>query len=57
MLTIAICDDDRAAADAIEALLQETAARQNIEISCEPFYDGTALTEAVIEQAVCFDII
>ena len=57
MLTIAICDDDRAAADAIEALLQETAARQNIEISCEPFYDGAALTEAVIEQAVCFDII
>lgn len=57
MLTIAICDDDRAAADTIEALLRECAAEENIEITCEAFYDGTALAEAITEQAACFDII
>lgn len=57
MLTIAICDDDRAAADTIESLLQECAAEENIEINCEAFYNGAALAETAAEQAACFDIV
>ncbi len=57
MIHIAICDDDRETVQSIETLLQENAAELHVEISCESFYDGAALTETITEQNAYFDIV
>lgn len=57
MIHIAICDDERETVRSIETLLRKTAAELHVEISCESFYDGTALTETITEQNAYFDIV
>ncbi len=57
MINIAICDDDRKVTESIERMLYEIAAESNLKISCESFYDGSALAEAVAEQRSYFDLI
>lgn len=57
MINIAICDDDRPLTGIIEQLLHKTASEQGVDISCEVFFDGSALIRAVTEQQMCFDLI
>lgn len=57
MIQVAICDDDKALTKNIEQLLRVTAARQNIDIDCELFFDGSRLVRAITEQQMYFDLI
>lgn len=57
MISIAICDDDRKTTESIERILQKIAAKTNVEIKCESFFDGAALANAVVEQRAYFDLI
>lgn len=57
MIQVAICDDDKALTKNIEQLLRVIAARQNIDIECELFFDGSKLVRAITEQQMYFDLI
>lgn len=57
MINIAICDDDKPLTGIVEQLLHHIADEQGLNISCEVFFDGSALVHAVTEQQMCFDLI
>ena len=46
MISIAICDDDRALTGSLESMLREDAALYGLTVSCDVFFDGASLVEA-----------
>lgn len=57
MINIAICDDDRQFTETMVQLLYQTAAEQNIQISCDTFFDGFSMVKAATEEQIYFDLI
>ena len=57
MISIAICDDDKALTGVVEQLLRRLAVTYGTDIACEVFFDGLSLIKAVTEQRMCFDLI
>lgn len=57
MINIAVCDDDRPFARSMVRLLHKIAAEQDIQISCDTFFDGSSMVKAAMEEQVCFDLV
>lgn len=57
MISIAICDDDKALTGVVEELLRRIAAEHGIDVVCEVFFDGVSLIKAVVEQRMYFDLV
>lgn len=57
MINIAICDDDKPLTGIVEQLLHQISSAQGLNISCEVFFDGSALIKAVTEQQMYFDLV
>lgn len=57
MISIAICDDDKALTGVVEELLRRIAAGHGIDVVCEAFFDGFSLIKAVAEQRMYFDLV
>lgn len=56
MISIAICDDDRALTGSLESMLREDAALYGLTASCDVFFDGASLVEAVRDRAACYEL-
>ena len=56
MISIAICDDDRALTGSLESMLREDAALYGLTVSCDVFFDGASLVEAVRDRAACYEL-
>lgn len=57
MIHVAICDDDKELTKNLAQLLRVTADRQDIDVDCDLFFDGSELIRAITKQQTCFDLI